>query len=112
MKHLMDRLDDGRTFHRFYTDKGNVCVLIHPRGDGSATLSVYEEEVAKVSEGVINEIAREFAQYKQARNHFGTGLMLRIMRAVVKSMPEVTKWVTDNREKARDNVGRKHVRTF
>ena len=81
----------GGAFTRFFTDRGNVVVIVRPQGE-DAEVEVYEEQA--VLSG-YDKTDGEFAVSTlacAARNRFGPGLMLRILRAVKKANPWVRTW--------------------
>ncbi len=98
MDHSTHLLLDGM-YHRFGTDRGVVWVKVVPVDVASKTASivVYEESSALASIPFTDDVAHRMPVMDSARNHFGTGLMLRIMRTVVASMPEVKKWVYERK---------------
>ena len=109
MIHTQHQLDDG-LYHRFITKCGTIWVRIADEGKGVGSVSVYEQESAVAALELEDYEARELPVTLAARNKFGTGRMLRIFRAVKAAMPEITTWITDNREKSGTFAGRKHER--
>ena len=112
MEHRIFPTSEG-TFHRFIV--GGESVIIHVRvdGPGRGFVSAYEREYAKANgmTMTIQEAGRSEAA-AACRNMFGTGVMLKMFRAVRESMPEIKVWVTDNRDKRAGLEGRVHERSF
>ena len=82
---------EGGTATRFVTDQGNVVVIVRPDGD-EAVVEVYEEQAVRAACGKSDADFAGLAATLAARNHFGTGLMLRILREVKAAYPRVRKW--------------------
>lgn len=90
MMHTRHITTEG-TILRFTTDRGVVLAVVSLLGDGDAELKVSEEQTAiaaytRPQEGDSPEELR-------ARNHFGAGRMLRMMRITKAAFPEVKNWV-------------------
>ncbi len=92
MEHSAHMLGD-ETYHRFVTEPGTVWVRATPVSEGVAALTVLEQSSAIAAIGKTDEEAAQLPATLRARNRFGTGRMLRIMRTVRDSMPEVKRWV-------------------
>lgn len=75
---------------RFATDKGVVWVIVKEGEYGTASLAVYEQECAL---GMIGKPDSEIPA--SASNRFGTGRMLKILREVRVTFPDVTLWYMD-----------------
>lgn len=69
---------------RFVTERGSVVALVRPIADGTADVEIYEEAACRS--------CGDEATWALARNRFGTGLMLRITREIVRRFPLVTTW--------------------
>ena len=78
---------DGVFTVRYDTPKGAVVVAIKELGPGVAELSVYELEAAIHGSASLEGLC--------ARNRFGTGLILRILRSVKAATPNIRQWVFD-----------------
>ncbi len=109
MIHTVQRQEDG-VYHRFFTPSGVVVARVRDRGNGEASVDVYEREAVLASGGLTDEEAARLPQHVSARNRFRTGTMLRMMRALVASMPEVRTWVYERKSGA--NAGRSHARAY
>lgn len=108
MLHTTHPLESG-IYHRFVVDEGTVWVLVEPIGEGAASLAVYEMAAALAHLNRTDEDAQRLPEVEAARNKFGTGLMLRILREVRDSMPEVKVWEWERKSGA--NIGRHAVRS-
>ena len=110
MTYSVHHLRDG-VYHIFAEAVGTLIVRIVVDGD-RGEVGVYEQMSAIAAIGLPDEAARELPITKAARNRFGTGLVLRCLRAVKEAMPEIKVWVTDNREKSSTARGRVHERSY
>ena len=111
MKHTRHALADG-LYHMFDTDKGVVVVRVQPVDieNRVASVSVYERECAIASIGIKDADAHLLPVMDKARNRFGTGRILRILRAVRAASPEVKSWVYER--KSGSNAGRTAERAY
>lgn len=82
---------EGGAFTRFFTPRGNVIVIVRPDGE-DAVLEVYEEKACLSANGKTDADFGSSEQVKAARNRFGTGLMLKILRHVSDANPWIKTW--------------------
>lgn len=108
MKHDTYQRPDG-FYHRFDTGLGVVWAVVYPGRAASATVAVYEDAAARASVGLDDDEAMERGEAVAARNRFGTGVMLRVLRAVRDATPSVRRWFYERKSGA--NVGRLAERT-
>ena len=98
-EHTSHLLHDGM-YHRFITNRGIVWVKVeaYDVDTRTARAHVYEQDAMMASIGYTRDEAHKLPVVCAARNHFGTGLVLRMFRAVRESMPEVKRWVWERKQ--------------
>ena len=90
---------DG-TFFRFFTDRGNVWVIVKPDGGGSAELYVAEESAALSAKGKSDAAYMRSREHAAARNRFGVSTIRGMLRYVQSKYPGVRRWVLDHKTRA------------
>lgn len=79
---------------RFGLDVGVVWALVYVQGDGEARLEVYEQAAVVAGSRPGAYDGREATpEDEAAKNRFGTGRILRVLRSVKEAFPGVKRWV-------------------
>jgi len=109
MRHQADILQDG-IYHRFTNEAGTVIIKVVPvRYPDVASLVVYEMTSAIAAIGLSDEEGHALDVTQAQRNRFGTGFMLRALKTVRATMPEVKTWVWERKSGLYPHVGAKEV---
>ena len=108
MQHKVHILQDG-IYHLFSDAPGTVVVKVISQSDAVAAVVAYEMQSAIAAIGMSDEEGHELEVTKAQRNRFGTGFMLRALRSVKASMPEVRTWVWERKSGVNPHFGVKGV---
>lgn len=82
---------------RFTLKGGAVWALVWPEGAGAARIAIYEQDMALAARDHPEVILLHGSspEERRAKNRFGTGQMLRVIREVRRAYPDVRFWLYD-----------------
>jgi len=88
---------DGGIYMRFPTRLGTIWVRVIKEDHDVASVTVMEQDSAMAAAWMSDGEAYALPVVQEQRNRFGTGLMLKILRAVRDSMPSVVTWAYERK---------------